>query len=62
MTDDLTQLEWLRRYCDRLMAVADLTPAQAMEVARATPFEELVEGYEDDPEAAADMEMSYWTD
>jgi hypothetical protein len=40
----------------------ELREKQANACARAETFEVLSEGYEDDPEGAADMEMSYWTD
>lgn len=51
---------WLDRYKARFMAVAGLTETQAEACADAEPFEVLSDGFEDDPEGAADMEMSYW--
>ncbi len=56
----LTEQEWLARYQLRLMEQADLTEAQAREMSSALPFEELCEMFEDDPEGAADEEMSCW--
>ena len=42
--------------------MAKLTENQADECARAEPFAALSEGFENDPEGAADSEMSYWSD
>lgn len=52
--------EWLRRYQQRFVDVAGLSAEQAADVAATETFERLSEDYEDDPEGAADMEMSYW--
>lgn len=52
--------EWLRRYRQRFMDVAGLSAGQAEDCANAVTFEEASDSYEDDPEGAADMEMSYW--
>ncbi len=52
--------DWLRRYAARFMVVAGLTQQQADACANAETFEVLSDGFEDDPEGAADMEMSYW--
>lgn len=52
--------EWLRRYAARFVAVAGVSPEFAEQCARAESFEMLSEWEPDDPEAAADMEMSYW--
>ncbi len=57
-----TSEDWLLRYEKRLIEVSNLTPAQAFECSHAVPFLELSEGFEDDPESAADEEMGYWTD
>lgn len=54
------QQEWLRRYKQRFIERADLTEAQAAACAEAEPFDEISEMFEDDPEGAADEEMSYW--
>lgn len=52
--------EWLRRYAQRFIDRAGLTPTQAQACATAEPFDVLSELFEDDPEGAADEEMSYW--
>lgn len=54
---DLGQWEWTRRYAQRLIEVAGLTQEQAAACARAVPYKELREGYENDPEGAADVEL-----
>jgi hypothetical protein len=51
---------WLKRYARRFITVAKLTPTQAQACADAETFETLSDGFEDDPEGAADVEMSYW--
>lgn len=56
----IPQAEYLERYAARMREQAGLTKAQADDAARAVPFEDLSEMFEDDPEGAADMEMSYW--
>lgn len=56
------ETEWLRRYKARFIVVAGLTPEQAEACANAESFEVLSESFEDDPEGAADEEMSYWSD
>ena len=58
----MTNDEWLTRYKQRFINQAGLTPEQADDCSRAEAFGVLSEGYEDDPEGAADMEMSYWSD
>lgn len=58
----MDRAEWLRRYMNRFIERADLTPKQAEQCAKAESFEVLSQGFEDDPEGAADEEMSYWTD
>ncbi len=58
----LSEEEWLKRYQSYFVKVAHLTADQAADEARAEPFAVLSEGYEDDPEGAADMSMSYWSD
>lgn len=58
----LTELEWLTRYKQRFIDVAKLKMAQAQDCAEAEPFEVLSDGFENDPEGAADSEMSYWSD
>ncbi len=54
--------EWLDRYRRRFEEVAHLTHEQSAACAECETFAVLAEGYEDDPEGAADMEMSYWND
>jgi len=56
----LTREEWLQRYTARFIVRARLTAEQAAACARAESFEVLSECFEDDPEGAADEEMSYW--
>lgn len=56
----MTKEEWLERYKARFIKVADITSEQAEECASADSFEVLSDGFEDDPEGAADSEMSYW--
>jgi hypothetical protein len=55
----VTQQEWLERYKRQFVAIAGVTPAQA-EVFADEPFEQISEFFEDDPEGAADEEMSCW--
>lgn len=52
--------EWFTRYEQRFIEVAHVTAEQANACAHAETFEMLSEGFEDDPEGAADEEMSYW--
>lgn len=66
----MSREEWLRRYRERFVEVAGFTAAQADDAMKAVcsgpqddhGFVELSEGWEDDPEGAADEEMSYWDD
>jgi hypothetical protein len=58
--EDITRDEWLRRYKQRFIDRADLTEGQAEQCAKAESFEVLSDGFEDDPEGAADEEMSCW--
>lgn len=51
---------WLDRYKQRFIERAGLSETQAMACANAECFAVLSEGFEDDPEEAADEEMSYW--
>lgn len=62
MTRALTpsEAEWLERYRRRFVAVGALDAAQAEDYSHTETFEVLSEGFEDDPEGAADEEMSYW--
>lgn len=56
----MTQDEWFTRYKQRFVAVAALDETAAEACAEAESFAVLSEGFEDDPEGAADSEMSYW--
>ena len=56
----MKQEEWLKRYAARIVAVTRVPQDFADKSAQAVSFEELSEGFEDDPEGAADEEMSYW--
>lgn len=56
----MTEQEWLDRYQRRFVEVVGLTESQAKSCAEAETFDVLSDGFEDDPEAAADSEMSYW--
>jgi hypothetical protein len=56
----MVENEWLRRYKQAFKDTANLTDAEAAECAGAVSFEEASRGFEDDPEGAAQMEMSYW--
>ncbi|HLZ49249.1 MAG TPA: hypothetical protein VKP61_00725 [Candidatus Acidoferrum sp.] len=58
----LTPDRWLQRYEARLIEKAHVSKQTAFELSHATPFLELSDGFEDDPEEAADEEMGYWTD
>ncbi len=58
----MTQREWLDRYARRIMEVANVGQVFGDTCAEAESFDVLSEGYEDDPEGAADSEMSYWTE
>ena len=59
-TGALDKQEWLRRYQQRFVDVAKLDADAARQCAECETFERLSEGFEDDPEGAADEEMSYW--
>lgn len=58
----MDEAEWMRRYKQRFITVAEMAPdvVDRMVNADGRPFAELAEGFEDDPEGAADEEMSYW--
>jgi hypothetical protein len=58
--ETVSKEEWMRRYKARFIQVAQLTDQEANDVASAVTFEEASEDFEDDPEGAADSEMSYW--
>jgi hypothetical protein len=54
------QAEWLRRYAARIVERTGYTQEFGDLCARAESFEVLSDMFEDDPEGAADEEMSYW--
>ena len=56
----MTEQEWIQRYRQRFIDRAELDDSAADAVAGAESFETLSESFEDDPEGAADEEMSYW--
>ena len=58
----MTEQEWLDRYKAHFVTRAKLTEAQAQACADAEIFPAISAGFEDDPEGAADSEMSYWSD
>lgn len=55
--DPLTEKEWIRRYRQRF-----IDRSGCGDPADAETFEVVSEGFENDPEGAADEEMSYWED
>ncbi len=55
--DPITEAEWMRRLRARFI---ERGGDGADAVADAVGFEEWQDGFEDDPEGAADEEMSYW--
>lgn len=57
-SDPITEAEWMRRLRARLVARAD---EGADDVADAVSFAEWSDGFENDPEGAADEEISYWS-
>lgn len=59
MTQALEKSEWLRRYKQTFIDVG-CTEEFAVDCVGAPPFEEMSRDFEDDPEGAAQMEMSYW--
>ena len=55
--DQVSEEEWMRRLRARFIERAGVG---ADDVADAVSYEEWCDGWEDDPEGAADEEMSYW--
>lgn len=53
----ISEEEWMRRLRARFVKIAG---EGADDVADAVAYEEWRDGWEDDPEGAADEEMSYW--
>jgi len=60
----MTEQEWLDRYKRRFMERAALSDGEAQHLVdeAVADFAEASEMFEDDPEGAADEEMSYWSD
>ena len=58
----MDQQEWLERYTKRFMERANLGREQAEDCRDAVDFADASDGFEDDPEGAAEEEMSYWTE
>ena len=56
----MTEPEWITRYKQRFIERAALTDTQAQALVEAVEISEAREYFEDDPEGAADEEMSYW--
>ena len=60
--------EWMKRYRQRFAEVARTPEGKVLsddlldDIMKAVSFEEASLDYEDDPEGAADEEMSYWDD
>lgn len=54
--------EWERRYKSRIVERSGASEAAAHETLIAVPIDEQMDGFENDPEGAADEEMSNWTD
>lgn len=59
-TTQIPKAEWLARYRRRLITVCHMSELQAEQMAPDDEFTERSEFFEDDPEGAADEEMSYW--
>lgn len=58
-TPKIEQAEWLRRYTRQFVS-RGVDENTAESAASCDTFEALSQDFEDDPEGAADMEMSYW--
>jgi len=56
--------EWKRRFAARIMLRADWPEVPAMQCAEAAvaEYDDFQEDFQSDPEAAADEEMSCWSD
>ncbi|WP_155741271.1 hypothetical protein [Burkholderia pseudomultivorans] len=62
VTGAMTDAEWLRRCAARFVQRANVDQQTANSYAEAV-FENVADfGFENDPEGAADCEMSYWYD
>jgi hypothetical protein len=56
------QTEWLRRYKERMLAVGVDEQTAHHFTYSAVDYDELRDSFEDEPEQAADEELSYWTE
>lgn len=56
----MNKQEWLQRYKQEFMNAAHLSDEEAQSCVDGATFEEQSRDYEDDPEGAAQLEMSYW--
>jgi hypothetical protein len=52
--------EWKARYKQEFVRAAKLSDEQAQKCLDVAEFPDVMDGYEDDPEGAAQEEMSYW--
>ena len=57
----MTESEWRQRYRQAFVD-AGVSYEEAMGYAYASDYEDASRGFEEDPEGAAQMEMSYWED
>jgi len=58
---DMSKEKWLKRCADYFEQRVAMTKEMAKETADAC-FEQFYDDYQEDPEGAADEEMSYWGD
>lgn len=56
----IPEAEWMDRLRKRFAERAAMSDEGVRAVSDACTFEEWSDGFEDDPEGAADEEMSYW--
>jgi hypothetical protein len=52
--------DWVRRYKQEFINTAHLSDEEAQSCVDASTFEEVSAHFEEDPEGAAQEEMSYW--
>jgi hypothetical protein len=57
---EMERAEWERRFKQRLIDKGGTTPEGAQAELDGGVFEDLLSGFEDDPEGSADEAMSYW--
>lgn len=55
----MTKENWMFRY-KQAFVDAGLSQSEAKQCSEAVDYEEARKGFEEDPEGAAQMEMSYW--